>query len=192
MSLPTFTCPCCRNPLAWEVVFAHEGVRDAIQSLVDAHPTGGKLLRPLLAYVGLFAPKKTAMRYERIASITDELVGMIREARIERSGRSYTTPAEYWRMAFEEVLARRDNGGLRLPLSSHGYLLEIIVGMAEKAESAAETKTESQRAGHAGAGVNPNRQESVTQSGPTKLDHTLPRAEMPQHVRDALKGLNKH
>lgn len=190
--MPAFDCPVCRNPLTWEVVFAYQGVREAMLALVDAHPDGKRLLRPMLAYIGLFAPKKTTMRYERVASLASDLTAMIKEAKVERGGRSYTTPAEYWRIAFEEVVARNHAGGLRTPLSSHGYLLEIIVGYVSKAEASAETQTEKQRAGHAGSGTNPNRQGStVTQTGPVRLDASLPRAEMPVHVMDALKSITK-
>jgi hypothetical protein len=52
-SLPTFDCPVCRNPLSWDIVFAHQGVRDTMLALVNAHAEGRKLLRPMLAYIGL-------------------------------------------------------------------------------------------------------------------------------------------
>ena len=58
MTMPTITCPVCRNQLTWETIFAHEGVREAMVALVNAHPSASKLLRPLLGYVGLFAPEK--------------------------------------------------------------------------------------------------------------------------------------
>lgn len=176
MTMPTITCPVCRNQLTWETIFAHEGVREAMLALVNAHPSASKLLRPLLGYVGLFAPEKTAMRYERIASLLDELVVMIREAQVKRDGTVYAAPLDYWINAFGEVLARRDAGTLRLPLSSHGYLIEIIVGYSKKAEAAAETLREKQRAGHAGYG-------SQTRNEPEK------KSEMPQHIRDQISEI---
>ena len=177
MSMPTFTCPVCRNRLTIDVIFAHEGVRDAILALVKAHPDGGKLLRPLLGYVGLFAPQKTDMRYERIASLLDELSEMINTARVSRDGTVYAAPLDYWKAALNEMLARRDNGALRLPLSSHGYLIEIIVGYSKKAEATAETIREKQRAGHSGYS------QGRPQPEPDK------KTEMPQHVRDQINLL---
>ena len=191
MTMPSFDCPVCRNPLTWDVVFAHQGVRKAMIALVNAHPEGEKLLRPLLGYIGLFAPKKTSMRYERIADMADELVGMIRKAQIERNSRVYAAPLDYWKQGMAEILARRDSGALRVPLSSHGYLFEIIVGYSEKAVASAETKLEQQRAGYAGAGCNPKRQTSVMQSGPIPLNASLPKSEMPMHVKEALGLLKK-
>lgn len=188
--LPTFDCPVCRNALTWDVVFAHQGVRDAMLSLVDAHAEGRKLLRPLLAYVTLFAPAKTVMRYERVASLANELIEMIRPATIERAGRTWPAPQDYWRQALEEVVQRAHNGGgLRLPLSSHGYLLEVLMGYANKSEARAEAKTEHQRAGHTGHGTAADRVAPVQQGGPVKLDATLPKRAMPQHVREQLNQL---
>ncbi len=152
-TLPTFDCPVCRNPLTWDVVFAHVGVREAMISLVNAHPEGRKLLRPMLAYIGLFAPAKTSMRYERVASLANELVEMMKPATIQRNGRIWPAPSEYWRIAFEEVVNRAHaNSALRLPLNSHGYLLEVLAGLGSKAEAQAETLKENQRQGHAGLG----------------------------------------
>jgi hypothetical protein len=183
MTLPTFSCPVCRNVLTIETVFAHEGVRDAIQALANLHPQASLLMRPTLGYVGLFAPAKTAMRYERIASLLTELTAMIRSAQIERNGQTYVAPMDYFRMAMEEMLSRRDAGALRLPLSSHGYLLEIIVGYCTKAEAAAEKRLEAQRAGHAGVGSNPARAAQVPQ--PDQEKET--RARMPEDIRAELE-----
>lgn len=152
-TLPTFDCPVCRNPLTWDVVFAHVGVREAMIALVNAHADGKRLLRPMLTYIGLFAPAKTAMRYERVASLANELVEMMRPATIQLNGRIWPAPAEYWQIAFEEVVKRAHSAqGLRLPLNSHGYLLEVLAGLGNKAEAQAENLREHQRQGHAGLG----------------------------------------
>lgn len=191
MTMPSFDCPVCRNPLTWDVVFAHQGVREAMLALVNAHPEGRHLLRPLLGYISLFSPKKSAMRYERIATLANELVAMIRAAQIERNGCVYSAPTGYWQQAFDELITRNHAGALRTPLASHGYLLEVLVGYASKAESGAETAREKQRAGHAGFGAAGDRPAGAQVSGPVRLDATLPKTEMPGHVREALKNLSK-
>lgn len=178
MPLPAFRCPVCRNALTLDVVFAHDGVRDAILHLVNAHPEAGRLLRPLLGYVGLFAPVKTEMRYERVAAILGELVPMIHAGTVsDPHGQVFAAPLEYWRLAFEEMLSRCDAGALKLPLKSHGYLTAIVVCMSGKAAASAERHTEAQRAGHAGAGTPSARLQSVAISSPT------PRAAIPADVR---------
>jgi hypothetical protein len=191
-SLPTFDCPVCRNALTWDVVFAHQGVREAMVALVDVHTDGRRLLRPMLSYITLFAPRKTALRYERVASLATELTEMIKSAQIDRGGRVWPAPLDYWRSAFEEVVNRSHIGNsLRLPLASHGYLLEVVMGYADKSEAKAENKQEQQRAGHAGHGTLPERADAVQQGGPVKLDHTLPKRAMPEHVKEQLKKLTR-
>jgi hypothetical protein len=147
--------------------------------LMDAHPVASKLLRPLLSYLGLFAPATRDIRYERMATLLDELVPMIKACEVKRNGQRMTAPLDYWRQALEEVVSRGHGGQIKLPLKSHGYLLECVVQMVTKAASQAETHVERQRAGHAGLGTPPARaDQSVTSAEP--------RAPMPAHVREQL------
>lgn len=185
MPLPAFRCPVCRNTLTLDVVFAHDGVRESILHLVNAHPEAGRLLRPLLAYVGLFAPVKTEMRYERVAAILGEMVALIHAGTVrDAHGQEWPAPLEYWRLAFDEMIARRDAGGLKLPLKSHGYLTAIVAGMSNKAAASAERHTEAQRAGHAGTGTAPARLQAVTVSEPPA------RTIVPAHIRqDMLRAV---
>lgn len=190
--LPTFDCPVCRNPLTWDVVFAHQGVRDAMIALVNAHSEGRKLLRPMLSYIGLFAPAKSAMRYERVASLANELVDMIAPATIKRGGRVWPAPLDYWRQGLEEVVNRaHGNAGLRLPLSSHGYLLEVVTRYANKQETQTENHTEKQRAGHAGTGS--HRPKSTTVGVPAAIRAIAeePRGTMPASARQHLDQILK-
>ncbi|MFT0531632.1 hypothetical protein ACMHYJ_02185 [Castellaniella hirudinis] len=138
-----------------------------------------------MAYIGLFAPAKQDIRYERMASLLEDLVPMIRSCQVERGGRSMSAPLDYWKAALEEVVQRGHSGGLKLPLKSHGYLLEVVVQMTTKADAQAETRTERQRQGHSGLGTTQTRAaQPVTTSEP--------RTPMPAHIREALfKTVNK-
>lgn len=188
MPLPTFHCPACRNPLTAEVVLANEAVRECIVQLMDAHPSASALLRPLLAYLGLFSPAKQAIRYERMASLLSDLVPMIRSGQVERSGRQWPAPLDYWRQGLEEVVTRGHTGGLKLPMKSHGYLLEVVSQLASKADANIETSTEQQRQGHAGAGT-------ATARAQQSAVISTPREPMPAEVRAQLfstvKGVAK-
>lgn len=75
---------------------------------------------------------------------------MILEARTTRNGRAYAAPRDVWIAAIDSILASRDR--LVLPLKSHGYRLEIIVGQVHKAEQTAEAKREAGRGGHTPVG----------------------------------------
>ncbi|WP_233176902.1 hypothetical protein [Ralstonia sp. ASV6] len=152
-----------------EVVFAHEGINEAIRHLCNAHPKGGELLRPLLAYVGMFAPVKTEMRRDRVAALLRELVPMINAGTVrDKHCVTHAAPLEYWRQALDEMIARRDTGDLQLPLKSHGYLQTVVVGLASKAAATAERNTEAQRAGHAGMGTQAERVQAVTVDAPKR------------------------
>ncbi|WP_246797790.1 hypothetical protein [Burkholderia perseverans] len=139
--------------MSLDVILAEDAPRDALNAIVAAHPAGETFVKPLLRYVGLFAPAKSQMSHSRIAALVNEIAPMIRTAQIERSGRVWPAPLDYWMRGFEQMLALRDLGRLNLPLKSHGYLLEVIAGFTEKAEARRETHTEHQRQGHAGLGT---------------------------------------
>ena len=51
---------------------------------------------------------------------------MIKAQEAVRDGVSSPAPAEAWIYGFNETVNARDQGRLKLPLKSHGYLLEIV------------------------------------------------------------------
>lgn len=100
----------------------------------------GKLL---IQYVGFFRPAQRNLSMDRLASILTELMQMIEAAQIERNGKRYAAPLDYWKSAMEEMASKRDS--LTLPLKSHGYLLSIIAGYADRQEAKAEQRVEQTR-----------------------------------------------
>jgi hypothetical protein len=170
--------------MSLDVVFAHAGAREAMLLLMQAHPQAHRLLAPLVRYLGLFAPEKRELSFDRIARLLDELVPLIKAAQIERNGRSWPAPVDYWVQALEAMLAKRDH--LQLPLKSHGYLLEVIAGLGNKAEAGAERK-HSERMATGARDARPPA--AVTSAGPVVLDATLPKGQMPAHVREQLRKL---
>lgn len=139
--------------MSLDVLLAEDAPREALNAIVDAHPAGESFVKPLLRYIGLFAPLKGQMSHSRIAALVNELAPMIRSAKIECNGRTWVCPIDYWRQGFEHMLGQRDLGNLILPLKSHGYLLKVLAAFSDKAESRAETRLEAQRQGHAGLGA---------------------------------------
>lgn len=110
----------------------------------------GPLAGAVLRYLALFRPASRQLSFDRVATLLADLNPMIMSARVQRSGRSYAAPREVWIDAIDSILAQRDR--LTLPLKSHGYLLEIIAGAANKAEATAEAKREAGRAWHTPVG----------------------------------------
>jgi hypothetical protein len=192
MPLPLLCCPNCRAVMSLDVLLADDAPREALMAIIEAHPAGDSFIKPLLRYVGLFAPAKSQMTHARMAALVNELAPMIRAAQIERNGRTWACPIDYWRQGFEHMLAQRDQGRLILPLKSHGYLLEVLAGLADKAESRAETHTERQRQGHAGLGTPEAR---ASPSTPVEMVPATPRTEgerqLTPDVAEALSNLRQ-
>lgn len=169
------TCPSCGAVMSLDVLIAHQGAREAVVHALDVPAPLGRLL---VQYVALFRPAKRELSIERVGRILAELLPLIRAAQIERGGRVWPAPLDYWVSAIEEMLERREK--LTLPLKSHGYLLEIIAGIGNRAESRAETKREAERAYPF--------HEARSTAGPVPVAQAE-RAPMPAQTREAIDKL---
>jgi hypothetical protein len=140
------SCLACNAELSLDVLLEHEEARAAMGRLVQL--TMGSLV---LRYVALFRPAKRRLSIDRTVSLLLELLPDMERGAITRKGRDWTVGPDTWRAGFEQMLAARDKGSLTLPLSSHGYLYEVLVGLADKAEAQAERETEEDRRQRRGA-----------------------------------------
>ncbi|MFZ1327022.1 MAG: hypothetical protein WAT67_13570 [Candidatus Contendobacter sp.] len=131
------TCPCCGGVASIEAWLADRAAREAVAAALSL-PAG--LGDRLLRYLGLFRPRKQALSWDRAAKLLIELNTLIQVGQIERNGRAYPAPMDYWKAALDQMLERREH--LQLPLKTHGYLLEIIVGLGKKAEDQRAAQTE--------------------------------------------------
>lgn len=137
------TCPCCGASYGLEVLLADRSARDAVSAALALPASLGERL---LRYIGLFRPRSRALSWDKAARLLTELQDAVSAAQIERDGRTYPAPVDYWKAAIDQMLDNRDR--LSLPLKSHGYLYEIIAGMSKRADerSAARQEEESERA----------------------------------------------
>lgn len=85
-----------------------------------------ELGKAAIRYIGLFRPAKSQLSWARTAKLLNELMPMIKAQEAVRDGVSSPAPAEAWLHGFSETVNARDQGRLKLPLKSHGYLLEIV------------------------------------------------------------------
>lgn len=85
-----------------------------------------ELGKAAIRYIGLFRPSKSQLSWARTAKLLNELMPMIKAQEAVRDGVCFPAPAEAWIHGFNETLNARDQGRLKLPLKSHGYLLEIV------------------------------------------------------------------
>lgn len=122
------TCPCCGASYTIEVLLADKSARAAVASAFTLPASlGDRVLR----YIGLFRPGSRALSWDRAERLIAELADMISAAQITRNGQIYPAPVDAWKAAFDAMLDSRDR--LQLPLKTHGYLLEILVGQHQKA-----------------------------------------------------------
>jgi hypothetical protein len=144
------TCPSCGADMDLDVLLAHEDSRHAMARLAVLSLPLGKLV---LQYLRLFKPATRQMSHTRVVALVEELLPDLQRNAITRNGRDWAAPLDVWRTAIEKILETRDGGKLTLPLKTHGYLYEIILGLADKQEATAERDTEAQRRNQARGGT---------------------------------------
>ena len=143
------TCPGCHAELSLEVLLTHEAARHAVARLAAVSlPFGALTLR----YMALFRPEKRGLSIERMVRLVEELVVDVERQSITRKGREWHADVETWRAAIDEVISKREKGTLRLPLTNHALLHEVICGLVERHEARAESQREADRRGRREAG----------------------------------------
>lgn len=142
------TCSACQAEQSLEAMVGREADARALAAFIEGNvPLGAVLVR----YIALFRPAKRRLSLARTVALFDELQPDLARGAITRKGRDWSAPPELWRAAIDQVLANRDKGALTLPLTGHGYLYEVILGMADKAEGQAERAHIDQARGRAPA-----------------------------------------
>jgi hypothetical protein len=154
--------------------------RDTVVAALGLPPGLGPRV---LQYVALFRPQKRALSWDRAAKIWRELSGAINAAQVRRHGRLWPAPLATWEQALDTVLEARDTGKLLLPLCSHGYLWEVVAGIAAKAEARGEAASMSAARGATPIGAHPSHR---TYTEPA--DYAVEKRPMPQDVREKLRG----
>jgi hypothetical protein len=171
------SCPGCGAVFSMDALLGSEAARDAVlAALILPAPLGAQMIR----YIALFRPAKRQLSMDRVAKLLNELLPMIDKAKIERNGRTWSAPLDYWKMAMEDMLSKRDT--LTLPLLSHGYLLAIIEGYNLKAEQRREQQHEDKLSGRTAAVQSAAYQPYV--------DQVKARGIMPESFKKDLQRLN--
>lgn len=133
-------CPSCGSTFDLDAAVSDADARRFVDLVAGLEP---RVAKPLIQYLALFRPEKTGMRWSRMLALADELMPMIREARVRRNGTVYAVPTDAWAGALSMLADRPKN--LTLPLKSHGYLLEILASQAEKIAAGVERQTEANK-----------------------------------------------
>jgi len=130
----------------------------------------------LVKYLRLFKPATRAMSMARTVKLLGELVPDIQRQSINAKGRDWRTDDEVWCQAFEVMTSRRDEGKLKLPLTSHAYLYEVVCGLAFEREYQEERERERER-------KNARRSDSVGEVTLAKALAALPLTPVPDYSK---------
>ncbi|MDP8171525.1 hypothetical protein QJU96_09555 [Pasteurella skyensis] len=121
-------CPACGSINSLDSLIGNE---QASQAIYAALTINGELGQALIGYLGLFRPEKSALTFERVATILNQLLPDVQAQEIKRDGVVYPAPVSVWVSALREMLKQRHC--LKLPMKSHGYLYEIIAQHSQQA-----------------------------------------------------------
>ncbi|OFR70044.1 hypothetical protein [Neisseria sp. HMSC069H12] len=116
-------CPNCGAVHSLDSLINDAEASSVLRTVLEMDAELGKAA---IRYIGLFRPAKSQLSWARTAKLLNELMPMIKAQEAVRDGVSYPAPAEAWLHGFNETVNARDQGRLKLPLKSHGYLLEIV------------------------------------------------------------------
>lgn len=133
-------CPVCGSDYPIEAGLLEDDGKRLAAELAGMDPALG---RAALAYLRLFKPPKTRLRMGRAVALARELNALVATGTVcrdERTGVHRPATPALWAAGIEQMVNQRDR--LTLPLGSHGYLREVVYGLADKADAAAEQARE--------------------------------------------------
>jgi len=133
-------CSACGATHSLQSLLADTHARESVATAL-ALPAG--LSERVLRYLGLFRPPQRALSWDRAAKLLAELNAAIAAGQIQRDGRVWAAPLDYWMQALDATLDARPP--LTLPLKNHGYLYAIIAGISSSAAAHAEEAAEVRR-----------------------------------------------
>ena len=116
-------CPNCGAVHSLDTLINDAEASAVLKAVLEMDAELGKAA---IRYIGLFRPAKSQLSWARTAKLLNELLPMIKAQEAVRDGVCFHAPAEAWIHGFNETVNARDQGRLKLPLKSHGYLLEIV------------------------------------------------------------------
>ena len=143
-------CPNCGAVHSLDSLINDADASAVLRAVLEMDAEMGKAA---IRYVGLFHPAKSQLSWARTAKLLNELMPMIKAQEVVRDGVSSPAPAEAWLHGFNETVNARDQGRLKLPLKSHGYLLEIV----SQWQGSGLPSPQSSPTGRVGEGVAPSK-----------------------------------
>ena len=136
-------CPNCGAANSLDSLVSDAEAAEVLKMLLELDVDIGKAA---IRYIGLFRPAKSQLSWARTAKLLNELLPMIKAQEAARDGVCFPAPAEAWIHGFNETVNARDQGRLKTPLKSHGYLYEILAGWVGQPSAGNQTNQPNRRA----------------------------------------------
>lgn len=136
-------CPNCGAANSLDSLISDAEAAEVLKMLLELDADIGKAA---IRYIGLFRPAKSQLSWARTAKLLNELLPMIKAQEAARDGVCFPAPTEAWIHGFNETVNARDQGRLKTPLKSHGYLYEILAGWVGQPSAGNQTTQPNRRA----------------------------------------------
>jgi hypothetical protein len=136
-------CPNCGAANSLDSLVSDAEAAEVLKMLLELDADIGKAA---IRYIGLFRPAKSQLSWARTAKLLNELLPMIKAQEAARDGVCFPAPTEAWIHGFNETVNARDQGRLKTPLKSHGYLYEILAGWVGQPSVGNQTNQPNRRA----------------------------------------------
>ena len=136
-------CPNCGAANSLDSLVSDAEAAEVLKMLLELDADIGKAA---IRYIGLFRPAKSQFSWARTAKLLNELLPMIKAQEAARDGVCFPAPTEAWIHGFNETVNARDQGRLKTPLKSHGYLYEILAGWVGQPSAGNQTNQPNRRA----------------------------------------------
>lgn len=136
-------CPNCGAANSLDSLVSDAEAAEVLKMLLELDADIGKAA---IRYIGLFRPAKSQLSWARTAKLLNELLPMIKAQEAARDGVCFPAPTEAWIHGFNETVNARDQGRLKTPLKSHGYLYEILAGWVGQPSAGNQTNQPDRRA----------------------------------------------
>jgi hypothetical protein len=185
------TCPCCGASLPLEVLL-QDGCAREVMAIALKLP--GEIGERVLRYLALFRASGRGLAWDRARRLLEELAEPIAAGQLQRHGRAWPAPLEYWKHGLDEMCDGRDR--LQLPLKTHGYLFEVVCGLSSRQEARRETAREAAAREGRPESRRPSQEPAATPAPPTSLmaAPASPQAArvknpIPSHISEELEKL---
>ena len=105
------------------------------RAFAEAFNVPAPLAPLMLKYLGLFRPVNRELSFGRATTLLAEINPFISKGKLVFDRQTTDAPLGAWAWAINQVLAARDSGSLKVPMTNHNYLYRIVQGYDHRKHS---------------------------------------------------------